>query len=121
MCMSVCPNDVDKGESPHLSVLLHIMKGSYDDYLLWPLIAMFDLILLSQIDSTEHRICKVQFDHNNRVINGERGEGQGRQICGSLDKKLLLVNFSVMTLYFLKYAYVVYDYYSCKHTLIFLI
>ena len=94
MCVSVCPsNAADKGEGTHLSVLLHVMKGPYDDYLLWPLTAMFDLILLNQIDNTEHHICKVQFDHNkngDRVINGERGEGQGRQNAIALIEKLNL-------------------------------
>ena len=82
MCVSVSPNGVGKGEGTHLSVFLHIMKGPYDDYLLWPLIGMFDLILLNQIDDTEHDVHKVQLDHNkngDRVISGERGKGRGNQ------------------------------------------
>ena len=108
MCVSVYPNGLAKGEGTHLSVFLHIMKGPYDNYLPWPLIAIFDLILLNQIDDTEHHVYKVQLDHDkngDRVINGERGKGRGNQGFISnenLDKKTFTRRFLCNDTVFIK-------------------
>jgi len=41
MCLSICSNGINSGENTHVSIFLHLMKGTYDDGLqqssYWPL------------------------------------------------------------------------------------
>ena len=54
MCLSVYPNGHGKSEGTHMTVCLHLMKGPYDDHLLWPLEGIFQVKLLNQISDTQH-------------------------------------------------------------------
>ena len=53
MCLSVYANGT-KNEGTYMSIFLCIMKGPYDDNLLWPLQGKFELKLLNQIRATGH-------------------------------------------------------------------
>ena len=43
MCLSVYANGSGEGEGIHMSVYLCIMKGPYDDQLLWPFEGKFEI------------------------------------------------------------------------------
>jgi len=81
MCMSISPHGDGKNEGTHMSVFLHIMKGPYDDHLLWPFKGKFKLKLLNQISDTEHNILQLSFDSSedicHRVMREEIGRGWG--------------------------------------------
>jgi len=66
MCMSVYPNGINNGEHTHLSVLLHLMKGPYDDDLQqsghWPMRGIFTIELLNQLRDENHYTRIVTFN-----------------------------------------------------------
>ena len=62
ICVKAGGEGDDKGS--HLSVQLHLMKGSHDDELAWPLSANVMVSLVNQISDNEHH-------SSGRVVNGE--------------------------------------------------
>ena len=52
MCLSVIA--AAPWNSTHLSVYLHLMRGSYDDQLKWPLKGLCEVKLLNQISNSKH-------------------------------------------------------------------
>ena len=85
MCSCVVIDDgYDKGEGPHLSVFLCLMKGPHDDELTWPLRGKFEIKLLNQISDSEHYSLTVTYDDNTpddckgRVTGDITKEGWGK-------------------------------------------
>ena len=73
MCLCVFPAGYYSGRGTHLSVILYLMKGPYDDQLRWPMVGHYEVILLNQTTNTEHHVGygKYQADGCGRVSNGE--------------------------------------------------
>ena len=89
MCMSVYSNGINKSEGTHMSVFLHMMKGPYDGWLSWPLVASFKIYLLNQIVDTGHYELEVLFnqkDIGDRVFSEARSKGTGKQLFISNEK-----------------------------------
>ena len=55
MCISVFGNGSEAGNGTHVSVLLHIMRGEYDDNLKWPFHGEVTVQLLNQRRSAKHQ------------------------------------------------------------------
>lgn len=83
MCLCVFAAGYGDGEGTHLSVSLYLMKGLYDDELVWPLRGKFKVKLLNQISDSEHHSKiltyddKTPDDNAGRVTVGEKADGWG--------------------------------------------
>ena len=55
MCLNVFASGLN---SPHLTVWLHLIKGSYDNHLKWPLKGRCEIKLLNQVSNCKHH-CEV--------------------------------------------------------------
>ena len=73
ICVKAGGEGDDKGS--HLSVQLHLMKGSHDDKLAWPLRANVMVSLVNQISDNEHHSSGMRLTDiggiGGRVVNGE--------------------------------------------------
>ena len=78
VCVRIDVNGCREGKGTHLSICVHLMKGTNDDKLIWPLRGMFRIMLLNQINNTQHYSQIIVYDENtpdssaNRVLGGER-------------------------------------------------
>ena len=73
MCLCVFPAGNYSGRGTHLSVILYLMNGPYDDQLRWPMVGICEVKLLNQTSNTQHHIGygKYQSDGCRRVSSGE--------------------------------------------------
>ena len=81
MCLRVDAAGHKDGDGTHLSVYLHIMKGSHDDELTWPVKGNFKIQLLNQISDSLHYSMGLTYDQKtpvNRVEESSKAtDGQG--------------------------------------------
>ena len=87
MCLRVDAAGYGDGEGTHVSVYLHLMKGSHDDKLEqsghWPLRGTFTIELLNQLNDNNHYIRSMLLsgylcsDCTNRVVEGDMATGVG--------------------------------------------
>ena len=82
LCLEV---STDKGTGTHLSVLVHLMQGEFDDQLKWPFEGDITIQLLNQrgednhLDHTIHFTDKIPDSYAGRVVNQDRADlGYGR-------------------------------------------
>ena len=73
MCLNVDP----KGAGAHVSVFVCLMRGEYDDRLIWPFRGAITIQLLNQISDREHFEDTICFDneagsYSHRVISSAR-------------------------------------------------
>lgn len=79
MCLStsVCH------DTGNLSVWLHILQGTHDDQLLWPLKGRFEIKLLNQLNDSKHHSVMLAYDDKvdenirGRVTNNKVSKGWG--------------------------------------------
>ena len=82
MCVIVEANGVQKVRGGYVSVFAHLMRGEYDDTLLWPMVGTVTFELLNQLGNYEHRKRTSTFPpgdkDNHRVVHQEiAGAGYG--------------------------------------------
>ena len=81
ICIAIHSNGQHAGRNTHVSVYAHLMKGEYDDSLVWPFTGFVNIGILNQLENENHRAFKIRFvkDNNSsqRVKDGERGLGYG--------------------------------------------
>lgn len=53
LCIRMNPNGVDASVGRHLSLFVHVMKGDYDELLLWPFQGSIELKIMDQSDVPE--------------------------------------------------------------------
>ena len=73
VCLCVHAAGHKDGEGTHLSVYLHIMKGSHDNELAWPMKRNFVIKILNQISDTYHYAMNIINDDSitiNRFTEG---------------------------------------------------
>ena len=93
MCLKVYAAGNSIGKGTHVSVYLYLMKGPHDDKLEqsdhWPLRGTFTIVLLNQLNDSDHYCHTEQFHHHlciectNRVLEGvmaNSGRGQPQLI-----------------------------------------
>ena len=73
MCLEIYASGHGSGEDTHLSVYLYLMKGSYDDGLMWPLEGKFETKLYNQIEYRGHHSVVITYGNTcaDRVTQGE--------------------------------------------------
>ena len=79
MCAGVCPNGTGKFKGSHVSLTFHLMRGPFDDDLVWPFRGELTIQLInqkkmkSQLEETIHiHEDTVSEKATSRVMNGER-------------------------------------------------
>ena len=84
MCLRVDANGYGDGNASHVSVFVHMMKGDYDNELMWPFRGDITIQILNQAGDDGHRteILDVTDDGDdddigNRVILGAMSNGLG--------------------------------------------
>ena len=75
MCLSVEANGFGTSKGMHISVLIHIMKGEFDDQLKWPYVSKIMIMLVDQLENRRHCTKTVSFYqapevYEKRVTNG---------------------------------------------------
>ena len=90
MCLSVYANGINNGENTHVSILLHLMKGPYDDDLQhsghWPLRGTFTIELLNQLNDDNHYTRNVTFNsttperYTKRVLDSDKPSVGWREV-----------------------------------------
>ena len=83
MCLNVDPKGSEEGAGTHVSVYVYLMRGEYDDRLVWPFRGAITIQLLNQISDQEHYKDTVCFDDeagssSHRVISRVRAS----ESCG---------------------------------------
>ena len=73
MCLCVFPAGYYSGKGTHMSVILYLMKGPYDDQLRWPMVGHCEVKLLNQTSNSQHHVGvgKYQADGCRRVNDEE--------------------------------------------------
>ena len=91
LCVDACGHGDGKGT--HLSAYLHLMKGSHDVELTWPLRGKIEIKLLNQISDCEHRLKVVTYEGDTKrnsaygvtqVDQNERGWGYTYFLCNQI-------------------------------------
>ena len=78
MCLKVFPNGNRSGENTHISVYINILKGEFDDQLLWPFRGDFTIRLLRNNSETWYYEKVVSFTErvhprvSGRVMKGDK-------------------------------------------------
>ena len=77
MCLYVDANGVGDGAGTHVSVFVYLMRGEYDDRLVWPFRGAITIQLVNQISDWEHHEHTVFFhegtgESSHRVISRVR-------------------------------------------------
>jgi len=76
MCLKVYVGGNYSGEDTHLSLLVYLMKGPYDDDLEqsghFPLRRTFAIELLNQLNNENHYYNEVKFDNTTSTVSAER-------------------------------------------------
>ena len=84
LCMEVYGNGHGASQGVHLSLFIRLMKGECDECLKWPLSLKIIIMLLNQIDDSDHVSHTVDYNDasekvNSRVIKGNMARsGRGR-------------------------------------------
>lgn len=90
LCVKIEANGKKSGHGTHVSALVHVMKGEYDDSLSWPLTAEVELELLNRYADNNHRTVTLRFDESSvresreRVYSGiitDSGTCAGSGVC----------------------------------------
>ena len=55
-------NGVGEGKGTHMSVFFQLMKGTFDDYLMWPFDKLIEFVLIHQDDQSKYVTAKVETD-----------------------------------------------------------
>lgn len=84
LCLLVEPKGKGRGNESHVSVLVCLMKGEYDNHLRWPFLAEVTVQLRNQLADRHHASGVIKFTdmtpptYSSQVLSGERGvEGWG--------------------------------------------
>ena len=87
MCIRVNANGYWRGKGTHISVSVFVMKGPYDDDLLWPFQGAVTIQLLNQLEDSNHHAHTIDFIETthptviNKVISGKKADiGWGTHI-----------------------------------------
>ena len=86
MCTSIYANGMNNGKNTHLSVLMHLMKGPYDDNLQksghWPLRGIFTIELLNQLHDENHYTRNLTFNSTTPKRYARRVQDSDRPSIG---------------------------------------
>ena len=73
MCINVSANGTGDGAGTRVSVYVHLMRGEYDRWLVWPFRGDVTIQLVNHNNDQDHREMTVHFK-DAAVAHGERGE-----------------------------------------------
>ena len=105
LCLRIDSNGVQDGKDSHLSVWVYVMKGRFDDSLMWPFSGKVTVQLLNWLADRDHIQNTVSFDDEvdekvrARVTNGKYA-ATGRGSSKFLPHSFLPLNAEKKTLFF---------------------
>ena len=85
MCIGVYANGRGRGAGTHVTVSVHLMRGEYDDWLVWPFRGDITIQVMNQNSDQDHVEMTVPFNNSasefsQRVMARERAQkGWGYQ------------------------------------------
>ena len=77
MCFSVEANGFGRGKGTHVSVYLCLLKGEYDDTLMWPVKYKCTVTLLNQINDQHHHSETITCSKDEMDDGNSRGCTRG--------------------------------------------
>ena len=74
ICLRVVANGLVSGKGTHITVLVHFMKGEFDDSLKWPFRGVISFRLLDQVKGVDDKSVSITYDDtkNDRVCKRGR-------------------------------------------------
>ena len=82
MCLGVFANGIDKGKGTHVSVLVHMMRGEFDDELKWPFRGKVTINMMNQEEDKNHVTWIIKLDDSGPAVVTERVIGVVRNMKG---------------------------------------
>ena len=82
MCVSVYAAGTSVGEGTHVSVLIHFLRGEFDDTLQWPFRGTVRVSLLNERKDGGHWSSKIEFDEEATYVDSGRVGGSFERSCG---------------------------------------
>ncbi len=76
--MCVCVSS----DGPHISVLVHLVRGEFDDSLQWPFSGSINVYLLNQRHDGGHHSAEVVYDSDTTLVQSGRVEGTFERSAG---------------------------------------
>ena len=64
MCLGVVPNGMGSGKGTHLTVLVHLMRGEFDDQLKWPFRGNVTISIVNQEEDKNHVVWILRVNDN---------------------------------------------------------
>ena len=99
MCIEVDVSGSSVGEGTHVSVLVHLMRGEYDEQLKWPFRGLVKIKLLNERGDHNHFEGIIEYDDDTPLVNSgqvtDREKGTGWGIPLFIDNSKLLFNQSL--------------------------
>ena len=89
MFLRVRPKGYVSGNSTHLGVLIHMMRGEFDDQLKWPFRGNITFQLVNQEEDKDHVVITVHFNENTPDTAAGRVTGRERSNYGWGNAKVL--------------------------------
>ena len=91
LCIAVHPYGLGAGESSHVSLCLHQMKGEHDRHLKWPFVlqADFEIRLLRQVSGSDSPFSqqKKRLNRERQVSGSDSPFSQQRKLFNSLNRE----------------------------------
>ena len=86
MCLSVYANGWKEGKGTHVSVYACLLRGEFDDHLMWPFQGHVTVAMLNQLKDNDHTTKTIRVTETmkakviGRVTDRERASGRGYHI-----------------------------------------
>ena len=70
MCLRIDANGSGDGKRFYVSVLVHVMRGEFDDHLRWPFQGDVTIELLNQLEDNDHYATTIRFSGKSDAVCG---------------------------------------------------
>ena len=73
MCLQIYCNGYDRGKGKSLSIYAYLLKGEYDDFLLWPFCGRITIVIKNLLKNSHDHVKTITFNRHTNL--GARVEG----------------------------------------------
>ena len=70
MCLRIDANGSGDGKRFYVSVLVHVMRGEFDDHLRWPFQGDITIELLNRLENKDHYATTIRFSGKSDAVCG---------------------------------------------------